>query len=438
MSRRSLVASAAFVCICALAPRAVHAAEPGAVQTANSGNTAWLLTATALVLSMTLPGLIAFYSGLVRSKNVLSVAMQCFAIACLVSILWLAGGYGLAFGRGGALQPLIGSPAAGWLGAINRNALHGTTPVAAFAMFQLTFAIITPALVIGGFAERIKFSAVLWFSGLWLLLVYLPVCHWVWGGGWLARLGVLDFAGGLVVHVTAGVGALVSALVLRERKGFPHIAMPPHNMTLTIVGAGMLWVGWFGFNGGSALAANGSAAMAILVTHLGASAGALAWMSAEWRKFGKPSVLGLVTGMVAGLGTITPASGFVGPLGGVVIGAAAGLVCFSATQVLKRRLLIDDSLDVSPVHGVGGALGTTLTGVFVAAPLGGIGYAAGMSMGRQVLVQILGVASVALWCAAVTYVILKVLQATLGLRVSEEQEREGLDLSQHGERAYNE
>ncbi len=438
MSRRSLVASAAFVCICALAPGAVHAATPGAVQAANSGNTAWLLTATALVLSMTLPGLVAFYSGLVRSKNVLSVAMQCFAIACLVSILWLAGGYGLAFGRGGALQPLIGSPAAGWLGAINRNALHGTTPVAAFAMFQLTFAIITPALVIGGFAERIKFSAVLWFSGLWLLLVYLPVCHWVWGGGWLARLGVLDFAGGLVVHVTAGVGALVSALVLRERKGFPHIAMPPHNMTLTIVGAGMLWVGWFGFNGGSALAANGSAAMAILVTHLGASAGALAWMSAEWRKFGKPSVLGLVTGMVAGLGTITPASGFVGPLGGVVIGAAAGLVCFSATQVLKRRLLIDDSLDVSPVHGVGGALGTTLTGVFVAAPLGGIGYAAGMSMGRQVLVQILGVASVALWCAAVTYVILKVLQATLGLRVSEEQEREGLDLSQHGERAYNE
>ena len=438
MSRRSCVASAALVCICALAPGALYAADPGVVPTANSGNTAWLLTATALVLSMTLPGLIAFYSGLVRSKNVLSVAMQCFAIACLVSILWLAGGYGLAFGRGGALQPLIGSPAAGWLGAINRNALHGTTPVAAFAMFQLTFAIITPALVIGGFAERIKFSAVLWFSGLWLLLVYLPVCHWVWGGGWLARLGVLDFAGGLVVHVTAGVGALVSALVLRERKGFPHLAMPPHNMTLTIVGAGMLWVGWFGFNGGSALAANGSAAMAILVTQLGASAGALAWMSAEWRKFGKPSVLGLVTGMVAGLGTITPASGFVGPLGAVVIGAVAGLVCFSATQVLKRRLLIDDSLDVSPVHGVGGVLGTTLTGVFVAAPLGGIGYAAGMSMGRQVLVQLLGVASVALWCAALTYVILRVLQATLGLRVSEDQEREGLDLSQHGERAYNE
>lgn len=437
MSRRCIVAAAALVGAYALAPGAAHAADL-AGRAANAGNTAWLLSATALVLSMTLPGLVAFYSGLVRSKNVLSVAMQCFAIACLVSILWVAGGYGLAFGRGGALQALIGSPAAGWLGGIGRNALHGTTPVAAFAMFQLTFAIITPALVIGGFAERIKFSAVLWFCGLWLVFVYLPVCHWVWGGGWLAQLGVLDFAGGIVVHVTAGVGALVGALVLRERKGFPHIAMPPHDMTLTILGAGMLWVGWYGFNGGSALAANGSAAMAILVTQLGAAAGALAWMGAEWRKFGKPSVLGLVTGMVAGLGTITPASGFVGPLGAVVIGATAGLVCFSATQLLKRRLMIDDSLDVSPVHGVGGALGTTLTGVFVAAPLGGIGYAAGMDMIRQVLVQILGVVSVALWCAGVTYVILKALQATIGLRVSEDQEREGLDLSQHGERAYNE
>ncbi|MGC8521885.1 MAG: ammonium transporter [Steroidobacteraceae bacterium] len=442
MSRRLSTAAGAagFVCVVALAPPAARAAglALAATHAVNSGNTAWLLTSTALVLSMTLPGLVAFYSGLVRSKNVLSVAMQCFAIACLVSILWVAGGYELAFGRGGTLQELIGSPAAGWLGSIGRNALHGTTPVAAFAMFQLTFAIITPALVIGGFAERIKFSAVLWFSGLWLLLVYLPVCHWVWGGGWLARLGVLDFAGGIVVHVTAGVGALVSALVLRERKGFPHLAMPPHNMTLTILGAGMLWVGWFGFNGGSALAANGTAAMAILVTHLGASAGALAWMSAEWRKFGKPSVLGLVTGMVAGLGTITPASGFVGPLGGVIIGATAGLVCFSATQVLKRKLLIDDSLDVSPVHGVGGVLGTTLTGVFVAAPLGGVGYAAGMDLLRQVGVQILGVVSVGLWCAGLTYVILKVLQATIGLRVTEDQEREGLDLSQHGERAYNE
>lgn len=438
MSRRCVSASAA-VCLCALSVAVpVHAASAAGPVHLNSGNTAWLLTATALVLSMTLPGLVAFYSGLVRSKNVLSVAMQCFAIACLVSILWVLGGYGLAFGQGGALQAVIGSPRTGWLGGIGRTALHGTTPAAAFAMFQMTFAIITPALVIGGFAERIKFSAVLWFSGLWLLLVYLPVCHWVWGGGWLAQLGVLDFAGGIVVHVTAGTGALVSALVLRERKGFPHIAMPPHNMMLTIVGAGMLWVGWYGFNGGSALAANGSAAMAILVTHLGASAGALSWMGAEWRKFGKPSVLGLVTGMVAGLGTITPASGYVGPLAAVLIGAVAGLVCFEATQILKRKLLIDDSLDVSPVHGVGGVLGTVLTGVFVAAPLGGIGYAAGMTLERQVGVQLLAVVSVAAWCAALTYGILKVLEVTVGLRVTEEQEREGLDLSQHGERAYNE
>ena len=440
MSRRCVsVSAAAAACVCVLSAAVpAHAAGAAGPAHLNSGNTAWLLTATALVLSMTLPGLVAFYSGLVRSKNVLSVAMQCFAIACLVSILWVLGGYGLAFGQGGGLQALIGAPHTGWLGGIGRTALHGTTPQAAFAMFQLTFAIITPALVIGGFAERIKFSAVLWFSGLWLLLVYLPVCHWVWGGGWLARLGVLDFAGGIVVHVTAGTGALVSALVLRERKGFPHIAMPPHNMMLTIVGAGMLWVGWYGFNGGSALAADGSAAMAILVTHLGASAGALSWMGAEWRKFGKPSVLGLVTGMVAGLGTITPASGYVGPLAAVLIGAVAGLVCFEATQILKRKLLIDDSLDVSPVHGVGGVLGTVLTGVFVAAPLGGIGYAAGMTLVRQVGVQLLAVVSVAAWCAAMTYGILKVLQATVGLRVTEEQEREGLDLSQHGERAYNE
>ncbi|HEV7137797.1 MAG TPA: ammonium transporter [Steroidobacteraceae bacterium] len=428
-------------CVCALLPFAAQAAaNPAIARSAttahgpNSGDTAWLLTATALVLSMTLPGLVAFYSGLVRSKNVLSVAMQCFAIACLVSLLWVAGGYGLAFGNGGSWQALIGSPVGAF--DLNRGALRGTIPEAAFVMFQLTFAIITPALVIGGFAERMKFSAMLWFSGLWLVVVYVPVCHWVWGGGWLAQRGVLDFAGGIVVHVTAGVGALVSALVLRERKGFPHTAMPPHNMPLTILGAGMLWVGWFGFNGGSALAANGSAAMAILITHLGAATGALAWMTAEWLRFGKPSVLGIITGMVAGLGTITPASGFVGPLGAIAIGAAAGLVCFSATQILKRKLHVDDSLDVSPVHGVGGALGTTLTGIFVASGLGGVGYAAGMTLARQVGVQILGVAAAAIWCVIGTYLILKALQATIGLRVSEDQEREGLDLSQHGERAY--
>jgi ammonium transporter, Amt family len=423
---------AAVWCALALCPMAGHAATP-----ADSGDTAWLLTATALVLFMTLPGLVAFYSGLVRSKNVLSVSTQCFAIACIVSILWLAGGYGLAFADGGALQPVIGSFSKAWLTSA-RASIKGSSPEAAFIMFQLTFAIITPALVIGGFAERMKFSAVLWFSSAWTLLVYLPVAHWVWGDGWLARLGVLDFAGGIVVHINAGVGALVAALVLKKRRGFPDIAMPPHNVPLTVMGAGMLWVGWFGFNGGSALAANESAAMAILVTHLGAATGALAWMAVEWWRFGKPSVLGIVTGTVAGLGTITPASGFVGPLGAIIIGGLAGSVCFFATHFLKRTLHVDDSLDVSPVHGAGGVLGTTLTGVFVAQGLGGIGYAKGMTALSQIGVQLLGVVAATAWCALMTYVILKIINATIGLRVSEEQEREGLDLAQHGERAYNE
>jgi Amt family ammonium transporter len=403
----------------------------------NAGDTAWLLTATALVLFMTLPGLAAFYSGLVRRKNVLSVSMQCFAIACLASVLWLLCGYSLSFGQGGSWQGLIGPLANFGLAGISRAALHGTVPEAAFVMFQLTFATITPALVIGGFAERIRFSAVLWFSGAWLLLVYAPICHWVWGGGWLAQRGVLDFAGGIVVHVSAGTAALVAALVLKRRRGFPHTAMPPHNMPLTVLGAGMLWVGWFGFNGGSALAANGSAAMAILVTHIGASTGALAWMTLEWMRFGKPSVLGVVTGMVAGLGTITPASGFVGPAGAVVIGLCAGIACFFATQFLKRRLHIDDSLDVSPVHGIGGVIGTILTGVFVDARLGGVGLHPGMTIGSQVGVQVLGVAAAAAWCAVATYVILKVIDATLGLRVTEDSEREGLDLTQHGESGYS-
>ena len=403
----------------------------------NTGDTAWLLTATALVLFMTLPGLAAFYSGLVRAKNVLSVLMQCFAISCVVSVLWLAGGYGLAFSDGGALQPFVGSFGKAWFSGVGRNTLVGSIPEPAYLMFQLTFAIITPSLIIGGFAERMRFSAVLWFTAAWFVLVYLPVCHWVWGGGWLAKRGVLDFAGGIVVHVNAGVAALVAALVLRQRKGFPHVPMPPHNMPLTVMGAGMLWVGWYGFNGGSALAANGSASMAILVTHLGAATGALAWMALEWWRYGKPSVLGIVTGMVAGLGTITPASGFVGPAGGVAIGLIAGVVCFWATQLLKRTLHIDDSLDVSPVHGVGGAVGTILTGVFVDAHLGGVGFAGAMTMGSQILAQALGVIAAAAWGGGATWVILKIIDATLGLRVSEDQEREGLDLAQHGERGYS-
>ena len=403
----------------------------------NSGDTAWLMTATALVLFMTLPGLALFYGGLVRGKNTLSILIQCFAITGLVSLLWVSCGYGLAFGDGGAAQSLIGSLAKAMLAGVTRSSASGSVPEAAFVMFQMTFAIITPALVIGGFAERMRFSAVLWFAGLWLLLVYVPVTHWVWGGGWLARLGVMDFAGGIVVHVNAGVAALVAALVIGPRRGFPHVSMPPHSLPLTAAGAGMLWVGWYGFNAGSALAANGSAAMAMLCTHLGASAGALAWMALEWRYYRKPSTLGILTGTVAGLGTITPASGFVSPLGAIGVGAIAGVVCFFATQFLKRRLRIDDSLDVSPVHGVGGVVGTLLTAIFGATALGGAGYSVPQGMLAQLGVQALGIAATALWCALVTWVVLRLLDATLGLRVNDEQETEGLDLASHGERSYS-
>lgn len=417
----------------ALAPTLAGAqAEPAP----DPGDTAWIITATALVLFMTLPGLAAFYSGLVRTKNVLSVLMQCFAITCVVTLLWVAGGYSLAFGDGGGAQALIGNLDKAFFSGVSRSSVTGTIPETVFAMFQLTFAIITPALVIGGFAERIRFSAVIGFTILWFVLVYLPVTHWVWGGGWLAQLGVLDYAGGIVVHVNAGVAALVAALVIGRRRGFPDTAMPPHSLPLTVVGAGMLWVGWFGFNAGSALAANGNAGMALLVTHIGAAAGAFAWMVMEWARYGKPSVLGIVTGMVAGLGTITPASGFVGPLGAVVIGGVAGIVCFGATQLLKRRLHIDDSLDVSPVHGVGGVIGSLLTGVFVDASLGGAGLAEGVTIARQVGVQALGIVATAAWCAIATFLILKVLGLTVGLRVDADQETEGLDLASHGERGY--
>ncbi len=420
------------------APHLAYGATAGAGVSIDSGDTAWLLTATTLVLFMTIPGLAAFYAGLVRSKNVLSVLMQCFAITCVVSLLWLLGAYGLIFGDGGRWQSFIGSFSKVMFTSVGRGAIRGTTPELAFSMFQLTFAIITPALVIGGIAERARFSAVLLFSALWFLCVYVPVCHWVWGGGWLAKLGVLDFAGGLVVHLNAGMAALVAALMLGRRKGFPHVAMPPHSMPLTVLGAGMLWVGWFGFNAGSALAANGSAAMAMWTTHLGASSGALAWMFMEWWRYGKPSVLGVVTGVVAGLGTITPASGFVGPIGAVAIGTTAGVVCFLATQILKRQLHIDDSLDVSPVHGIGGVVGTVLTGVFVSSEFGGVGFVPGMSMLHQVGVQLVGVAATAAWCGGLTYLLLRVVDAWIGLRVADDQENEGLDLALHGERGYSE
>jgi len=418
--------------LCPLFARAQDAAP-----TANSGDTAWLITATALVLFMTIPGLALFYAGLVRSKNVLSILIQCFAITCVVSLSWLAVGYTLTFGDGGTAQSFIGGLGKVFLSGVTRASVAGTVPETVFFMFQMTFAIITPALVIGGFAERMRFSAVLGFTVLWLLFVYVPIAHWVWGGGWLAQLGVMDYAGGIVVHVSAGVAALVCALVLGRRRGFPHTAMAPHSLPYAVAGAGMLWVGWFGFNAGSALAANGSAGMAMLTTHMGASAGALAWMCVEWKKYGKPSMLGVVTGMVAGLGTITPASGFVGPMGAVVIGLIAGVVCFFATQILKRKLHIDDTLDVSPVHGVGGVIGSLLTGVFGAVWLGGAGFSLGHGVAAQLGVQALGVAAAALWCGGVTWVILKVLNAVFGLRVAEEHETEGLDLAEHGERGYS-
>jgi Amt family ammonium transporter len=405
---------------------------------ANGANTAWILTSTALVLFMTLPGLALFYGGLVRSKNVLSVLMQCFAIAAIVSVLWLIVGYSLAFGEGNAW---IGDLSKVMLAGVGRDGLSGDIPESLFMLFQMTFAIITPALIIGGFAERMKFSAMLLFSALWLLLVYVPVTHWVWGGGWLGQMGLHDFAGGTVVHITAGVAALVAALVLGPRRGFPEHAMPPHNMTMTVMGAGMLWVGWFGFNGGSALAANGDAAMAMLVTHISAAAGALLWLTMEWVKFGKPSALGAVTGMVAGLGTITPASGFVGPGGALIIGMLAGFVCFNATQFIKRVMKIDDSLDVFPVHGAGGILGTLMAGVFSSTSLGvfsGYGFADGItSMGGQLYVQFVGVLATVAFTATVTFVILKLVGVLLGLRVSEEQEIEGLDIVMHEERGYD-
>ncbi|PVV27294.1 MAG: ammonia channel protein [gamma proteobacterium symbiont of Ctena orbiculata] len=404
----------------------------------NGANTGWIMASTALVLFMTLPGLAMFYGGLVRAKNVLSVLMQCFAIAGIVSILWLIAGYSLAFGEGNAW---IGDFSKVLMAGIGRETLSGDIPESLFMLFQMTFAIITPALIVGGFAERMRFSSMLLFSALWLFVVYVPITHWVWGGGWLGSMGLYDFAGGTVVHITAGVAALVAAVVLGPRNGFGTASMMPHNMTMTIAGAGMLWVGWFGFNGGSALASDGNAAMAMLVTHISAATGAMTWLVREWIKFGKPSALGAVTGMVAGLGTITPASGFVGPAGALVIGLLAGAICFSATNYLKQVLKIDDSLDVFPVHGVGGMLGTILAGVFSSTSLGvfsGYGFADGIdSMGGQVYVQVIGVLVTVAFTAVATFVILKVVDALLGLRVNKEQEIQGLDIALHEERGYN-
>ena len=402
----------------------------------SGANTSWIMTSTALVLFMTLPGLALFYAGLVRSKNVLSVLMQCFSIACVASVVWFVAGYSLAFSEG---NNFIGDLSNMFLANVTEDSMSGDIPESVFLMFQMTFAIITPALVIGGFAERIKFSAVMLFTVFWLLAVYAPVCHWVWGGGWLGDKGALDFAGGIVVHITAGVAALVAALMVGPRSGFPSMPMPPHNLTLSVAGAGMLWVGWFGFNGGSALGANGDAGMAILVTHLSAACGAATWSIIEWVKYGKPSVLGIITGMVAGLGTITPASGFVGPAGAMVIGISAGVICFYATLYMKQKLKIDDSLDVMPVHGVGGILGTLAVAVFASSELGLFsGQGLDNSISDQLLIQSTGVVATIAYTAVVTYIIFKVIGLlTGGIRVDEDQEAEGLDLVSHNERGYD-
>ena len=402
----------------------------------DAGNTAWLITATALVLFMTLPGLALFYGGLVRAENLLSVLMQCFAIACLVSVAWLAGGYSLAFNGTGAF---IGDLHKALLLGVPRDAVapNTTLPETVFFMFQMTFAIITPALMIGAFVERMRFGAVLLFSLLWLFLVYVPVAHWIWGGGWLAQRGVLDFAGGLVVHLTAGISALVLAIMLGSRTGFPDDVKPPHAPWMTMAGACMLWVGWFGFNAGSALKAGADAGMAMTVTHISAATAALVWILIEWVKFGKPSIIGAVTGAVAGLASITPASGYVGPGAALIIGIAGGAICYVMVGVVKRRFRIDDSLDVFAVHGVGGATGILLTAFFADAALGGVGLAEGRSMSGQAVIQLTGIAATLLWSLLVSFVIVKVVHAVTGLRVSAETEEQGLDLRLHGERGYN-
>jgi ammonium transporter, Amt family len=426
---RKTTLSAAGLLLAAHAPLAFAQAPK-----IDAANTAWMLTATVLVLFMTLPGLALFYAGLVRTKNVLSVLMQCFSIACVATLAWVALGYSLAFGEGTAW---LGGLSKAFLAGIDAKTVKGSIPETVFAMYQLTFAIITPALVVGAYAERVRFGGMVVFSLAWLLLVYCPVAHWVWGEGWLQKMGLMDFAGGTVVHLNAGVAALVCALVLGRRRGFPDTAMPPHNMTMAVTGACMLWVGWFGFNAGSALAADGTAGMAMLVTHIGAATGSLAWLVCEWLRYGKPSVLGIVTGMVAGLGTITPASGFVGPIGALVIGAAAGVVCFFATSYMKRALNIDDSLDVFPVHGVGGILGTLLTGVFVSSAFNGAGYPENVTMAQQVGIQLVGIAAIGVYSALLTWVLLKLTQAVAGLRVPADEETEGLDTVLHNEKGYN-
>ena len=399
----------------------------------DTGNTAWILTSTALVLFMTLPGLALFYAGLVKSKNILSVLMQCIAIACLASLIWLGVGYSMAFSEG---SQWVGGLQKAFLSGVERGSLSGDIPETVFFMFQMTFAIITPALMVGAYVERIKFSAVLLFSGLWLVAVYAPITHWIWGGGWLAERGILDYAGGLVVHLTAGISALVLAAALGPRKGFPDQVDPPHNPALVMIGAAMLWVGWFGFNAGSALAANEDAGMAMLVTHISAATASIVWMTIDWIKFGKPTLIGLVTGTIAGLASITPASGFVGPVGGLVIGFSAGIICYILVSFVKSSLRIDDSLDVFAVHGAGGVLGIILVSFLADTRFGGVGYADGMDSVSQLSIQGIGIASVLAWSVIASLIIIVIVKTTTGLRVDPIVEEEGLDISTHGETNY--
>ncbi|MBK1700465.1 ammonium transporter [Thiococcus pfennigii] len=404
--------------------------------TLDTGDTAWMLVATALVLFMTLPGLALFYAGMVRAKNVLSVLMQCFAIASLMSLLWAVYGYSLAFTDGGGLNDWVGGLSKLFLAGVTVDAVSGSIPESLFMVFQMTFFIITPALIVGAFAERMKFSAMLWFMAIWGTLIYIPIAHWVWGGGWIGGMGALDFAGGTVVHINAGIAGLVAALVLGRRKGYPGTAMPPHNLGLTVVGASMLWVGWFGFNAGSELAADGTAAMAMVVTQISTATAALTWMFLEWLRHGKPSVLGIATGAIAGLVAITPASGTAGPMGAIAIGFGGAFFAFIASTMVKRSLGYDDSLDVWGVHGVAGIVGALLTGVFADASLGGAGLAEGMTIASQVWVQFVSILATLIYGGIGSFVILKVVDWTIGLRVTEEQETEGLDIAQHDERGY--
>ncbi|MPY72986.1 MAG: ammonium transporter [Alphaproteobacteria bacterium] len=422
----------------AAALAAVAAATPALAQTAappptlNSGDTAWMLTSTALVLLMTIPGLALFYSGMVRKKNVLATAMQSFAITCLVTVIWMVIGYSLAFDAGNAV---IGGLGKMLLAGMGKDSLQGTIPESVFMVFQMTFAIITPALITGAFADRMKFSAMLVFVALWSILVYSPICHWVWGGGFLGKGGVLDFAGGTVVHINSGVAGLVAAIVLGKRLGYGEENMAPHNLVLSLIGASMLWVGWFGFNAGSAVAANGTAGMAMAVTQIATATAALAWMICEWLTLGKPSVLGIISGAVAGLVAITPAAGFVAPGGALAIGAAAGVICWWAAAKLKPMLGYDDSLDVFGIHGIGGIVGALLTGVFAVEAIGG---AKGVLEGNtaQLGLQAYGIAVTVVYCAIATFILLKVVDATVGLRVDPESERDGLDLNLHGETVH--